>query len=100
MTNNITTIFHVQNCTFAIIVPTTYRNVSDPKFCFMDKMSSQTIEESEASCNSFCSNPYGVKSVEYRELLFISLGSPLVALERDIFKLTKGCLMSEKIEPK
>ena len=49
---------------------------------------------------SFYSNSFSVKSVEYRKLLFISLGSPLVALERGIFKLTKDCLMSEKIEPK
>ena len=40
-----------------------------------------------------------VESVEYLKLLFISLGSPLVELERDIFKLIKGCLMSEKNEP-
>ena len=32
------------------------------------------------------------------KLVFISSSSPLVALERDIFKLTKFCLMSEKIE--
>ena len=48
----------------------------------------------------FYSNPCSIKSVEYLKLLFISLGSPLVALERDIFKLTKGCLMSEKTKPK
>ena len=54
------------------------------------------------SCNSLYSNPCGVvvKSVEYLKLLFISLGSPLVALESEIFKLTKGCLMSVKIKRK
>ena len=58
------------------------------------------IGESGASCNRFCSNPRGAKSaksVEFLKLLFISLGSPLVAFERDILKLTKGCLMSEKM---
>ena len=50
------------------------------------------------SFNSFYSNPRNIKSVEYLKLLFISLGSPLVALERDIFKLTKGCLTSEETE--
>ena len=35
-------------------------------------------------------------NVGNRKLLFISLGSPLVALERDIFKLTKGCLINER----
>ena len=34
------------------------------------------------------------------EVPFHLLGSPLVALEREIFKLTKDFLMSEKIEPK
>ena len=57
------------------------------------------IGKSGAGCNSFYSNPYSVESVEYLKLLFISLGSPLVALERDIFKLIKGCVMSEKSEP-
>ena len=33
----------------------------------------------------------GVKSVEHLKLLFILLGSPLVALEMDIFKLTNIC---------
>ena len=41
-----------------------------------------------------------LRSVKYLKLLFISSGSPLVALERDIFKLTIGCLMGVKIEPK
>ena len=36
---------------------------------------------------------------EYLKLLSISLGSALVALERDTFKLTKDFL-NEKIEPK
>ena len=52
------------------------------------------------SCNSFYSNPGSVKSIEYLKLLFTSLGSPLAALERDIFHLTESCLMSEKIGPK
>ena len=52
----------------------------------------RTIEESGVSSNSFYSNPCSVKGVEYLKFLFISSGSPLVALERDIFKLTKGCL--------
>ena len=55
--------------------------------------------KSGASCNRFYSNPCSVESVEYLKFLFISLGSPLVAPERDIFKLTICCLMSEKIEP-
>ena len=42
----------------------------------------------------------GVSWNKYRKVLFISLGSPLVALERDIFRLTKGCLTSEEIEHK
>ena len=42
------------------------------------------VGRSGASCNSFYSNSCSVKSVEYWRLLFISLGSPLVALERDI----------------
>ena len=46
------------------------------------------------------SNSCRVKSFEYLKLLFMSLGSPLVALERHIFKLTKGCSVIEKIEPK
>ena len=58
------------------------------------------VGESGVSCNSFYSNPCSVKSVEYLKLLFISLGSPLATLEREIFKLTKGCLMSEKIAHK
>ena len=52
------------------------------------------------SCNSFYSNPRSVKSIEYLKLLFISISSSLVALEREIFKPTIDCLMSEKIEPK
>ena len=53
------------------------------------------------SCNSFYSNPCGVKSIEYLKLFFISLDSPLVALEREkIFEPTKTCVMSEKIDPK
>ena len=48
------------------------------------------LGETEVSCNKFYSNFYGVKSVEYLKLLLISSGSKLVALERDIFKLTKG----------
>ena len=53
------------------------------------------------SYNSFYSNPCSVKSIECLKFLFISLGSPLVALEREkIFKLTKNCVMSEKIDPK
>ena len=52
------------------------------------------------SYNSFYSKPCSVKSIEYLKLLFISLGSRLAALERDIFQLTESCLMSEKIEPK
>ena len=58
------------------------------------------LGESGASFNSFYSNPCSVKSVEYQKHLFISLGSLLVAIEMNIFRLTKGCLMSEKIEPK
>ena len=54
------------------------------------------IAECGEICNSFHLNPCIVKSVEYQKLLFISLGSPLVVLERDIFKLTKGCLMRGK----
>ena len=60
----------------------------------------EEIGESGVSCNNCYSNPFNVKSVEYLRLIFISLGSPLVALEREIFKLTKGYMMSEKIEPK
>ena len=53
------------------------------------------------SCSRFYSNPCGVKSIAYLKLLFISLGSPLVALELEkIFKLSKSCVMSEKLEPK
>ena len=52
------------------------------------------------SCNSSHSKPCSVKSIEYLKLLFISLGSSLAALERDIFQLTESCLMSEKIERK
>ena len=51
------------------------------------------------SCNSFYLKPRSVKIVEYLKLLFISLGSPLVALEREIFELARCCLMSEKIGP-
>ena len=51
-------------------------------------------------CNSFHLRPCSVKSVEYLKRLLNSLSSSLVALERDIYKLTKGCLMSEKMEPK
>ena len=54
----------------------------------------------QVSCNSVYSKPCSVKSIEYLKLLFISLGSSLAALERDIFQLTERCLMSEKIEPK
>ena len=50
------------------------------------------------SCNSFYSSLGSVKSVEYLELIFISLGSPLAALEREILRQNKGCLMSEKTE--
>ena len=50
------------------------------------------------SCNSFYSNRCSVKSAEYLKPLFISLGSPLVALKKGIFKLIKGCLTSEKIK--
>ena len=56
--------------------------------------------ETGASCNSFYSSPCSAKSVEYRKFFFISLGSPLVALERDIFKLAKDCLMNGKVEHK
>ena len=42
----------------------------------------------------FYPNPCRVKSGENRKLLFISLGSPLVALEKDAFKLTKDCLIT------
>ena len=49
-----------------------------------------TVGETGASCNSFCSNPCGVKRAEYLKFLSISL----VVLERDIFKLTKGFLKS------
>ena len=52
------------------------------------------------SFNSFNLIPRIIKNVEYLRLLCISLGSPLVSLERDIFNLTKGCLMSEKLESK
>ena len=52
------------------------------------------------SCNSSYSDSCSVKSVEYLKLLSTSSGSQLVTPERDIFKLTKGCLVSEKIEPK
>ena len=58
------------------------------------------VEESEVSCNNFYSSPCRVKSVEYLKFFLISLGTPLVVLEREIFKLTNGCLMSEKIESK
>ena len=63
------------------------------------KVTSQIIseEESGTSCNSFIHTPCSVKSVEYRKLLFVSLGSPLVALEWDIFKQTKVCFHSEEI---
>ena len=50
--------------------------------------------------NSFYSKPGSVKIAKYLQLPFISLGSPMVALERDIFRLTESCLMSEKIESK
>ena len=46
------------------------------------------VGETGASCNSFYSNSCSVKSVDHLKLLFISLGSPLVTPERDIFKLT------------
>ena len=58
------------------------------------------IGESEASCNNFYSNVCSVKSVEYLKLFVILLGSPLLGLKTEIFKLTKGCLTSEKMEPK
>ena len=58
------------------------------------------IMESGENCNSFYSNHCNVKSVEYLKLLFLSLGSPLAALERGIFNVTKGPLMGEKIQPK
>ena len=35
--------FHVKTRTFAIIVPTTYRNVLDCELCFAHKMSSKII---------------------------------------------------------
>ena len=35
--------------------------------------------------------PCSIKGIQYLKLLFISLGSPLGALERDIFELTKNC---------
>ena len=54
--------------------------------------------QDQASCNSFYPNPCGVKSIEHLKLLFISLGSPLIALEREkIFELTKNCIMSKKL---
>ena len=52
-----------------------------------------TVGKSGETRNSFYSNPCGAKNVEYLKLLFISLGTPLVALEMDIFKLTKGCFV-------
>ena len=60
------------------------------------KCSETTFEAAEVMLSPPCS----VKSFENLKLFFVSLDSPLVALERDIFKLTKGCLMSEKIEHK
>ena len=62
----------------------------------------QTVEvkgEQRRGVWNFYSNHCSVKSVEYWKIRFISIGSPLVALEKDAFKLIKGCL-SEKIEPK
>ena len=61
---------------------------------------SSIIGDTGVSCNSFYSNFCSVVSVEYLKLFFISLDSPLVTLERDIFRLTKGCLMSDEIELK
>ena len=38
------------------------------------------------------------KLQEYLKFLFISLGGPKVALERVIFKLTKGWVTTKKME--
>ena len=70
----------------------------NPRKCM--RISHSDLRESVVSGSNFCSNPRSVKSVKYLKLLFILLGSILVAAERHIFKLTKGCLISEKIEPK
>ena len=56
----------------------------------------QDVTLEGAKCYTSCS----MKTVEHLKILCISIGNPLVAHEMDIFKLTKGCLMSEKIEPK
>ena len=72
---------------------------STEKMCFLHNMEKLCNRGNGVSFNSFYSNPCSVKSVEYLKLLLISLGSPLVALKRDILKLTKGCLKGEKIEP-
>ena len=56
------------------------------------------LGQTGASCKSFYTNPCCVKRTEYLKFLFISLGSPLVTLERDIFKMTKA--VCEKIESK
>ena len=45
-----------------------------------------------ANCSNSYSNPCSVISVQCLKLLFISLDSSLVALEKDIFNLTKGYL--------
>ena len=67
--------------------------------CRYIKLNSRLVGETEASYNSLYSNPCSVKSIKYLNLLFISLDSAFVALEREVFELTKGCLMREKIEP-
>ena len=46
----------------------------------------------------FIQTPVVSGMLKYLKLFSISLGSPLVAFEREIFKLTLGCLT--KIEPK
>ena len=55
-----------------------------------------SVGESRLSCDSFYSNSRLSRVLNCWNTFFI----PLVALEKDIFKLTKKCLMSEKIEPK
>ena len=69
---------------------------------FSDDLLNIILGEIRVGYNSSYSNPGNVKGVEYPKLLlsFVSLGGPLVAIERDIFKMTKRYLMSEKIEPK
>ena len=49
-----------------------------------NSMTYYEVGESGVSCNRFYSNHCNVKSVEYLKFLFISLDSPLVALEREI----------------